>query len=635
MSASLLSLCGVSQMILDFWHSPYPPSPIWDLLCGGQILVFMVILKPDPGNSQELYLGSLAALGIDIRAHDVRFVEDNWESPVLGAWGLGWEVWMDGMEITQFTYFQQAGSMPLSPVSVEITYGLERILMAVQGVDHFKRIQYAPGITYGEIFLENEKEMSKYYLDSATVEKIQQEFDIFEAEAQALLEKDLAIPAYDHVLKASHAFNILDARGAVGVTERARFFGRMRRLARECAQLWVKTRENLNHPLGIWSATASSEKPNGTIQELPQKTSTARTFVLEIGSEELPSQDVSSTIKQLEEGIQACLNAQRLRHGHISVFGTPRRIAVSVEDLSATQDELEKDIRGPPCKAAFDSDGQPTKALDGFCRKNGILKESIFIKTEGKVEFVFATVKEQVKHVVEVLSESLPSIIQGISFPKTMRWNSQASYSRPIRWILALYGDTVVPFSFAEVPSGQLTRTMRNSLSPTVEVSKAEDYLNCIKEAGITICMQKRKKDIWARSTALANSLGGRLPDVAITGLLDEVANLVEAPHPLLGSFDPSFLALPAEVLVTVMRKHQRYFSIEDPVGGGLMPAFIAVANGDVDQSLVRKGNEAVLRSRFNVSFFRRKGLPVLKHYRTRPTGFCSRFSSTLGPSPT
>lgn len=564
---------------------------------------FQVILKPDRGNSQELYLGSLAALGIDIRAHDVRFVEDNWESPVLGAWGLGWEVWMDGMEITQFTYFQQAGSMSLSPISVEITYGLERILMAVQGVNHFKKIQYAPGITYGEMFLENEKEMSKYYLDTATVERIQWEFDLFEAEAQALLEKNLAIPAYDYVLKASHAFNILDARGAVGVTERARFFGRMRRLARECAQLWVKTRENLNHPLGVWTATPSSEKSHPTRQVL-EKVSSARTFVLEIGSEELPSQDVSSSIKQLEDSILACLKAQRLQHGPISVFGTPRRIAVTIEDLAPMQDEMEKEIRGPPCKAAFDSTGQPTKALEGFCRKNGVSRESLITRVEGKAEFVFATVKEQCRHTIEVLSESLPNLIKEISFPKTMRWNSQISYSRPIRWILALYGDTLVPFSFADVPSGHLTQTLRNSLTPVVEISKAEEYLNCIKEAGIAICMQERKKDIWARSSALASSLGGRLPDAAITGLLDEVANLVEAPCPLLGSFDASFLDLPAEVLTTVMRKHQRYFPIEDPDKGGLLPAFVTVANGNVDQALVRKGNEAVLRARYEDAKF-------------------------------
>ncbi|KAG7013827.1 Glycine--tRNA ligase, chloroplastic/mitochondrial 2, partial [Cucurbita argyrosperma subsp. argyrosperma] len=191
---------------------------------------FQVILKPDPGNSQDLFIQSLSALGIDVAAHDIRFVEDNWESPVLGAWGLGWEIWMDGMEITQFTYFQQSGSQQLLPVSVEITYGLERILMLLQGVNHFKKIQYADGITYGELFLENEKEMSAYYLEHANVYQIQKHFNIFEEEAHALLALGLPIPAYDQVLKASHAFNILDSRGFVGVTERARYFGRMRRL---------------------------------------------------------------------------------------------------------------------------------------------------------------------------------------------------------------------------------------------------------------------------------------------------------------------------------------------------------------------------------------------------------------------
>jgi len=157
---------------------------------------FQVILKPDPGNSQDLFLHSLSAIGINVREHDIRFVEDNWESPVLGAWGLGWEVWMDGMEITQFTYFQQSGSLPLQPVSVEITYGLERILMSLQGVDHFKNIQYTEGIAYGELFLENEKEMSAYYLEHADVNHIQKNFDDFEEEARSLLSLGLPIPAY-------------------------------------------------------------------------------------------------------------------------------------------------------------------------------------------------------------------------------------------------------------------------------------------------------------------------------------------------------------------------------------------------------------------------------------------------------
>ncbi|GFP90522.1 glycine--tRNA ligase 2 chloroplastic/mitochondrial [Phtheirospermum japonicum] len=246
---------------------------------------FQVILKPDPGNSQDLFIRSLSALGINVNDHDIRFVEDNWESPVLGAWGLGWEIWMDGMEITQFTYFQQAGSLQLMPVSVEITYGLERILMLLQGVDHFKKIQYADGITYGELFLENElikrniddfcelfrKEMSAYYLEHASVDHIHNHFNLFEDEARRLLELGLAIPAYDQLLKTSHAFNVLDSRGFVGVTERARYFGRMRSLARQCAQLWLKTRESLGHPLGVASHPDHPGFQKEDIEELKKK----------------------------------------------------------------------------------------------------------------------------------------------------------------------------------------------------------------------------------------------------------------------------------------------------------------------------------------------------------------------------
>jgi glycyl-tRNA synthetase len=213
---------------------------------------FQVILKPDPGDPQEQYLGSIRALGIDTARHDVRFVEDNWESPALGAWGLGWEVWLDGLEITQFTYFQVAGGQTLEPVSVEITYGLERILMALQGVDHFKAIEFAPGVSYGEIAAQSELEMSTYYLDEADVEAQRRLFDIYQAEAVRLLEKRLPVPAYNFVLKCSQTFNVLDSRGAIGTTERARAFARMRRLAHDVAGLWVERREELGFPLGVY-----------------------------------------------------------------------------------------------------------------------------------------------------------------------------------------------------------------------------------------------------------------------------------------------------------------------------------------------------------------------------------------------
>ena len=210
---------------------------------------FQVILKPAPENPQELYLESLEALGIDLQKHDVRFVEDDWESPTLGAWGLGWEVWLDGMEITQFTYFQQVGSLDLPSISVEITYGLERIATYLQNVDSVYDIVWAPGLTYGDIYRESERQWSVYNFELADTDMLFATFDMYEKEGFRLIEHNLPIPAYDYALKCSHIFNLLDARGALSVNERARFIGRVRNLARECAKAFVKHREELGYPL--------------------------------------------------------------------------------------------------------------------------------------------------------------------------------------------------------------------------------------------------------------------------------------------------------------------------------------------------------------------------------------------------
>ena len=210
---------------------------------------FQVILKPSPLEIQELYLDSLRALGIDPLDHDIRFVEDDWESPTLGAWGLGWEVWLDGMEITQFTYFQQAGGIDCHPVSGEITYGIERIAMYLQGVDSVYDLVWTQGVTYGHVHHRGEVECSTYNFEEADVAMLFDIFDRNEAEAQRLIAKGLVLPAYDCTLKCSHTFNMLDARGAISVTERTRFIGRVRDLARTVAAAYVVQREAMGYPL--------------------------------------------------------------------------------------------------------------------------------------------------------------------------------------------------------------------------------------------------------------------------------------------------------------------------------------------------------------------------------------------------
>lgn len=214
---------------------------------------FQVVLKPNPANIQELYLGSLQALGIDTLTHDVRFVEDNWESPTLGAWGLGWEVWLNGMEVTQFTYFQQVGGIECFPVTGEITYGLERLAMYIQGVDSVYDLVWTDGefgrVTYGDVFHQNEVEQSTYNFEYADVNKLFEPFDFYEKEADRLVGVNLPLPAYEMVLKASHSFNLLDARGAISVTERQRFILRVRTLARKVAVSYVQARAKLGFPL--------------------------------------------------------------------------------------------------------------------------------------------------------------------------------------------------------------------------------------------------------------------------------------------------------------------------------------------------------------------------------------------------
>ena len=210
---------------------------------------YQVVLKPSPTDILERYLGSLRALGIDTQRNDIRFVEDDWESPTLGAWGLGWEVWLNGMEVTQFTYFQEVGSLRCQPITGEITYGLERLAMYLQGVESVYDLRWTEGLLYRDVFHQNEVEQSRYNFELANTSLLLHQFDAYESEAQKLIEHQLALPAYEMVMKCSHSFNLLDARGAISVTERAAYIGRVRALARKVAQTYYDARQVLGFPM--------------------------------------------------------------------------------------------------------------------------------------------------------------------------------------------------------------------------------------------------------------------------------------------------------------------------------------------------------------------------------------------------
>jgi len=585
---------------------------------------FQVILKPDPGNPQELYLESLKALGIDPRQHDIRFVEDNWEQPAISAWGLGWEVWLDGQEITQFTYFQQMGGVALDPVSVEITYGLERILIALNNAKAIWDEEYGAGVTYGEIRRQEEFEHSKYYFETADVERVRAMYDLFSAEADACLAQGLILPAHDYVLKCSHCFNILDTRGAISVAERQGFFRRIRELAKGVAVAYGEQRKGLEYPLlkekglVISNSTSRAQLP---ITQLPSA------FILEIGVEELPADDVDSAYEQLTQRIPTLLKELYLDHGNIRIFSTPRRIVVSIDSLSPNQPDREDLVKGPPADKAFA--GQIgnltyTPAAQGFAKKNGIKVEDLDVREEGGGKYVFAIVGKKGRPTPEVVVDALPKLVESIKFDKSMRWNdSGVSFSRPIRWFVALLGDMVIPFEYANVASGNISRGLRPYGSPDITIHSADKYFDVIREAGILLDKEERKASIVEQVKQAASLIGGEA--IIEEGLLNEVANLIEMPTAVMGGFNEEFLTLPRDVLISVMKKHQRYF----PVAKGnyqstnyqLLPHFIAIRNGDdIGVDTVREGNEHVLGARFaDANFFVREDVKLkLEEYRPK-----------------
>ncbi|GMR09606.1 MAG: glycine--tRNA ligase [Anaerolineae bacterium] len=559
----------------------------------GLFYQYQVILKPEPGDPQELYLRSLKALGIDPLKHDIRFVEDNWEQPALGAWGLGWEVWLDGLEITQFTYFQQAGGQNLDPVSVELTYGLERILMAIQGVTHFADIQWDDRRTYGDVNLAAEQQHSRYYFEVADVEQLRNMFDGYEAEADRALQAGLTVPAYDQLLKCSHAFNVLDTRGSVGVTERAAYFGRMRRIARAVAELYLQEREQAGYP---WLEPDAPAEPVEEPEELPGPDRHS-TFILEIGTEELPASDLTRALEQLEASIEPMLSDTRLEHGSIRVMGTPRRLIALVEDLAPRQSSRDRILKGPPWAKAYDADGNPTPAAAGFASSSGVEVEDLREQQMNGGTYAVAAVRERGGPARQALADALPGVIAGLRFDKAMRWDSLGTaFSRPIRWLLAVHGESVVPFAYGSLRSGRTGRGLRGSDPVELHIQNAEAYFKALEAQEIIADPELRRSEIQKQIEHLSTEVSGSVGYDA--ELLQEVTNLVEAPHALLGKYEEAFLDLPRQVLIAVMKVHQRYFPLE--ADGKLLPNFIVVSNGRRDSSeVVIRGNEDVIRARF------------------------------------
>ena len=579
----------------------------------GAYYQYQVILKPAPENVLPLYLESLYHLGISPRKNDIRFVEDDWESPTLGASGLGWEVWWNGAEVTQFTYFQQMGSIDLDPICAEITYGLERIALYLQDVDDFFEIRWNEHLNYGDVHRQSEVEYSTYNFEHANVDMLFELFSTYEKETHACLDAGLVLPATDHVLKCSHTFNMLDARGVISVTERVSYIERVRRLAQRIARAYVKQREEMEHPLiGKWAAVGGICNPDASeTQGSENITQETADLLFEIGTEEIPASYVPPVLEQLRETAAKSLTNHRIPFGDIETLGTPRRITLSIKDIKTLQESEETEVVGPPKRIAYDENGEPTKAAVGFAKTQGVELTALRIVETERGEYVAVSKLETGAPTREILKTLLTEWIETLRFPKTMRWETEseeprafARFARPIRWLVALLGDEVVNCTYGAAHAGRLTYGHR-ALHPepiTLDSADLSTYVEKLRAVGVLVC-PKERRDTIEKQVSDVLAVEGYLPKLD-EELLDTVNYLVENPQPIVGNFNESHLEIPSEVLITAMKKHQRYFPMWKSESV-LAAKFVTISNGtDGNIDGVRHGNERVLRARLNDAEF-------------------------------
>jgi glycyl-tRNA synthetase len=549
---------------------------------------YQVVIKPSPYDIQERYLASLEAIGFDLSKHDIRFVHDDWEQPTLGAWGLGWEVWRDGMEVTQFTYFQSVAGHELRPVTSELTYGLERLAMTVQGVDSVWDLKWNDTLTYADIFHAAEVEWSRYNFDEADTQMWLRHFDDFEREAQRLVKDDLAIPAYDFVMKASHAFNLLDARGVISVTERTGYIVRLRDLSRLVADGYLKGREKLGTPL-LEKEWPVHERPPVEVEAPPATFDPHETadFLLEIGSEELPATFVPIGCDNLERDLSKLLKETGLPYQKIEVHGSPRRLAAYVHGLALGKAAETVERRGPPV----------TANTEGFRRS--LPPGTDVSERDG---YLYALIEKPAVSARDLLTKALPNLIHNLAFPKQMRWgSSELSYARPLHTLIALHGDHVVPFTLDGLHSGRTTAAHAQlRRGETVTLQNATEYFDALRRAKVMVNIDERKTAILGQLEDIQNETG--LQALQLAAVLPQVLHLVEWPQLTHATFDPHFLKAPPEVLISEMVHHQKYFPLANP-DGSLSNTFIITAdNTPTDE--IRHGNVKVLSARLSDGVF-------------------------------
>ncbi|MEN9825860.1 MAG: hypothetical protein RI953_1605 [Pseudomonadota bacterium] len=575
-----------------------------------------VFLKPAPADIVDVFLRSLEHIGIRLQENDISLLEDDWKGPTLGAWGLGWEVRANGQEVTQFTYFQQLGGLDLDVVSGEITYGLERLYMYASGLKSALDIPYNDHFTYGDIFKQNEFEFSHFNFKNADIDHLYSLFSLCEEKVKELCSANLVLPAYDYVLQASHAFNLLDARGAISVSERQRYIGRVRECARLCAAAYCAEREKLGHPMmtrlprdprlpfftggsSVGSAKSDVQTPgqsssaSPTVRDANVKThDDTVSFCVELGVEEMPPSFQTAALEQLEIQFRnwqkTCSDrfssvpefAAKVSRLESKILVSSRRLVLLCNELPAREPTVNREFWGPAQKIARNADGSLTPAALGFARKQGLEIAALEWKERPDGIFLFAEKKEIGGDLAELLAKEFVGWCQNIESGLKMKWiveEGATPFVRPVRWICALADDKVIELESFGLKAGNRTFGQRILHPWPVVVSNAAEYLRTISALDVEPSQEQRINIIRGQAERIAASVGGTIPPGS-EDLIRKVAGLSECPQIFLGKIPERFMRLPERLITSVLREHMNYLSVVSPSDAVAMPFYVGVA---------------------------------------------------------
>lgn len=578
-----------------------------------------VLLKPAPADIIDIFLRSLEAVGIKLVENDIALLEDDWKGPTLGAWGLGWEVRANGQEVTQFTYFQQLGGLDVDIVSGEITYGLERLYMYAKGMKSALDIPYNDSFTYGDIFVQNEFEFSHFNFNEANVKELFANFDRCEQFVADLCDKNLVLPAYDYVLQASHTFNLLDARGAISVSERQRYIGRVRDCAKRCALIYRQAREKLGFPMLSRAhmkerATDIAQSKLAVVYDIKLNAKPAsEAMLVELGVEEMPpsfqneawdllSTKVKNWIAELEQKFSGDANfCFLLKNVKSELFLAARRLAVVINNLPTKEPNQVLDVWGPIERIAKAADGKLSPAGEGFCKKNGLNPTEVVFKQKADGTFLYSQKKVEGENLAFKFAQDFLTWVEQIPAPLKMRWlndpNAKA-FIRPVRWLCAMVDDLVLPVEAFGIQSKNLTYGQR-ILSPSpVMLRHAKEYQTTLRQHFIEPSRNKRISKIVDEANNLVAEKGGKIFEDE--SLVAKCAGLAESPQVFVNEFDKKYLTLPKKLIVSVLREHMNYFGVVD-AAGNLLPVYVGTANYQcLDAKNMVRGTQDVVVGRLD-----------------------------------